>query len=288
MFSAIPGVRDQSLPLARLDREQMMRSRIAVKWTVLAGAVALVGGCAAEAQRDGLGATDPYEPFNRRMLNVNKGLDRYALRPASQAYDTVTPTTLQFIIGNGLDYLETPIHFANYLLQGDIDNSLETLGRFTLNTVLGGVGMLDPATEFGLPRQETDFGITLARWGVAEGPYLVLPLLGPSTARDLPSFVVDRAFYPPSYVGALTDIGFFNPWINAVDLLDTRTKNADLIDELLYETEDTYVTLRAAYLQRRRAMAAGEEGEIENLPDIFDNEAGPAGTDTQAEPPSSE
>jgi phospholipid-binding lipoprotein MlaA len=273
IFAAIPGDREQSLPLARLDREHMMRSRMAVKWTVLACAVAVVAGCAAEGPREGLAATDPYEPFNRRMLNVNKGLDRYALRPAAKAYDTVTPATFQFIIGNGLDYLETPIHFANYLLQGDVENSLETLGRFTLNTVLGGVGMLDPATEFGLPRQETDFGITLARWGVGEGPYFVLPLLGPSTARDLPSFVVDRAFSPLSYVGPFTTLDGLSPAVQAVDLLDTRTRNADLIDELLYETEDTYVTLRAAYLQRRRAMAAGEEGEIENLPDIFDQES---------------
>jgi ABC-type transporter lipoprotein component MlaA len=72
----------------------------------------------------------------------------------------------------------------------------------------------------------------------------------------------------------LTDIGFFNPVINGVELVDRRAKNADLIDELFYETEDTYVTLRAAYLQRRRAMAAGEEGEIDNLPDIFDDEVG--------------
>lgn len=271
MFSAIPGLREQPLPLARLDREKIMRSPIAVKWTVLACAGGMLLGCAGEAPRDGLAATDPYEPFNRRMLNVNKNLDRYALRPVSRAYDLVTPTTIQFIIGNGLDYLETPVHFANYVLQGDIDNSLETLGRFTLNTVLG-IGILDPATEFGLPRQETDFGITLADWGVAEGPYLVLPLVGPSTARDLPSFVVDRAFYPPSYVGPFTDLGFFNPVLNGIDLVDTRAKNADLIDQLFYETEDTYVTLRAAYLQRRRAMAAGEEGEIENLPDIFDEE----------------
>ena len=248
-----------------------MRSRIAVKWTVLACA-AVLAGCATEAPREGLAATDPYEPFNRRMLNVNKGLDRYALRPASQAYDFATPTTIQFIIGNGLDYLETPIHFANYALQGDVENSLETLGRFTLNTVLGGVGMLDPATEFGLPRQETDFGITLARWGVAEGPFFVLPLLGPATARDLPSFVVDRAFYPLTYVGPFTTLDGLSPAVQAVDLMDTRARNSELIDELFYETEDTYVTLRAAYLQRRRAMAAGEEGAIEILPDIFDEE----------------
>lgn len=275
---AIPGIREHSLPLARLDREHMMKSRIAVKWAALVCAAAMLAGCASGGPRDGLAATDPYEPFNRKMLNVNKSLDRYVLRPVAQGYDFVTPRTVRFIIGNGLDYLETPIHLANYLLQGDIDNSLEALGRFTLNTVLG-IGILDPATEFGLPRQETDFGLTLASWGVGEGPYFVLPLLGPATARDLPSFVVDRAFYPPSYVGPFTTFDGFNPGINAVDITHTRNENFDLVDELLYNTEDAYVTLRAAYIQRRRAQVAGEAGAIENLPDIFDDETEPAATE---------
>ncbi len=260
-----------------------MRSRHAVKWAAFACAAAILGGCASDTPRDGLAASDPYEPFNRTMLNVNRTLDRYALRPVARAYDFAVPRTFKFMIGNGLDYLETPIHFANYLMQGDIENSLETLGRFTINTVLG-VGMLDPATEFGLPRQETDFGITLADWGVGEGPYFVLPLLGPSTARDLPGFVVDRAFYPPSYIGVLTPMDGFNPAVNAVDITHTRNENFDLIDELFYNTEDPYVTLRAAYLQRRRAMAAGERGAIENLPDIFDEESEPV----DGAPPSSE
>jgi phospholipid-binding lipoprotein MlaA len=280
-FQANPGSRDIPLPLARLDREHMMKSRIAVKWTVLVCAGGIVAACTAEGPREGLAATDPYEPFNRSMLNVNKSLDRYALRPAAQAYDFAAPTTLQFIIGNGLDYLETPIHFANYLMQGDIDRSLETLGRFTINTVIGGLGMLDPATEFGLPRQETDFGITLGRWGVGEGPYLVLPLLGPTTGRDLPSFVVDRALYPLTYVGPFTALDGLGPAVTATDYIDTRNRNFDLIDELFYNTEDTYVTLRAAYLQRRRAQIAGEEGEIENLPDIFDEEAGEEATPSE-------
>jgi phospholipid-binding lipoprotein MlaA len=142
-----------------------------------------------------------------------------------------------------------------------------------MNTTLGGLGFLDPATEFGLPKEETDFGITLGRWGVSEGPYLVLPLLGPSLARELPSFVVDRAFSPLTYVGPFTALDGLSPSFTAVGFLDTRSDNADLVDQLLYETEDPYVTLRAAYIQRRRAMLAGEEGAVDNLPDIFDEEA---------------
>lgn len=265
-----------------------MKSRNAVKWAAAACAGLILAGCASEAPRQGLAASDPYEPFNRKMLNVNKTLDRYALRPVSKAYGFAVPRTFRFMIGNGLDYLETPIHFANYLLQGDVENTLEVLGRFTINTVLGGLGMLDPATEFGLPRQETDFGITLASWGVGEGPYFVLPLLGPSTARDLPSFIVDRAFYPPSYLGPFTTLDGFNPVVNGVDITHTRAENSDLIDELFYNTEDTYVTLRAAYLQRRRAMVAGEEGAIENLPDIFDEETAPAEAPADSSSPPTE
>lgn len=240
---------------------------------------ALVAGCAAEGPREGLAASDPYEPFNRVMLQGNTRLDQFVLRPAAQAYDFAVPETVQFVVSNELDYVSTPVDFANYLLQGRFRAAGRSLGRFTLNTVLGGIGLLDPATEFGLPKEETDFGITLGRWGVPEGPYLVLPLLGPSTGRDLPSFVVDRAFSPLTYVGyvgPLQDADGLAPTYSGLGLLDRRSENADLIDQLLYETEDPYVTLRAAYLQRRRAQIAGAEGAVDSLPDIFDDEAAPA------------
>lgn len=256
-----------------------MKSRLSSKIFVPVLAAALLAGCAiAEGPREGLAEGDPYEPFNRTMLEVNKGLDRVFLRPVAIAYDFAVPETLQFVVRNELDYLSTPIDFANHLLQGEFRKAGVSLARFTMNTVMGGAGMLDPATEFGLPKEETDFGITLGRWGVAEGPYLVLPLLGPSMARELPSFVVDRAFSPltyAGYAGPLEDVEWIGPGVRLLDIVDTRAENSDLIDQLLYETEDPYVTLRAAYIQRRRAMLAGPEGMIENLPDIFDDEAPP-------------
>lgn len=239
-------------------------------------AVFLAGCATAEGPREGLAASDPYEPFNRTMLQVNKGLDRYALRPASQAYDFAVPETLQFVVRNEIDYLSTPVDFFNYVLQGEMRRAGVSLARFTMNTVMGGLGFLDPATDFGLAKEETDFGITLGKWGVPEGPYLVLPLLGPSLARDLPSFVVDRAFSPLTYVGPFTSADGVSPGFTVAGLLDRRSRDADLIDQLLYETEDSYVTLRAAYIQRRRAQLAGREGAIENLPDIFEDEAEPA------------
>ena len=260
-----------------------MTFRSAIRWTgpVLV-ALALSGCATAEGSRDGLAVHDPYEPFNRTMLKGNIRLDRYVLRPAAKAYDFSVPETLRFVVRNELDYLSTPVDFFNYVLQGEFRDAGASLARFVMNTTLGGLGFLDPATEFGLPKEETDFGITLGKWGVAEGPYLVLPLFGPATTREIPSFVVDRAFSPLSYVGPFTSLDGLSPAFQAAELLETRSENADLIDQLFYETEDPYVTLRAAYVQRRRAQLVGEEGAIDNLPDIFDEEAPAAGEEQPA------
>lgn len=232
--------------------------------------LAILGACTAEGPREGFAAADPYEPVNRVIHEGNVRVDRVLLRPLSQGYDFLAPTLVKHLIGNGLSHLDLPNDFANYLLQGDIDRGLNTLGRFTLNTILGAGGLLDPATEFGLPKEGTDFGVTLGRYGVGEGFYLVLPLLGPSTLRDAPSTIVDRGLSPLTYVGFFTDAEGIGPALTVTEIIDQRSRNADLIDSVLYESPDSYVTIRSAYLQRRRAKIAGEEGAIDNLPDIFD------------------
>lgn len=232
----------------------------------------IVAGCAAqEGARDGFAASDPYEPVNRGILKANIGLDTYVLRPAAQAYDLATPTTVQHIVTNGLSHLALPGDFANYVLQGDVDGSLNTLGRFTLNSVLGAGGLLNPADEFGLPRQPNDFGLTLARYGVAEGPYLVLPVFGPSTARDFTGTIVDRAFEPTTYIGAFTSMDAVGPAATGLGFVDARNRRFEQIDEILYDREDPYVVVRAAYLQRRRAAVLGEDAPGEGLPDIFES-----------------
>lgn len=252
----------------------------AISWLAGPALVALaVSGCATSPEGSSAAIADPYESFNRDMFEFNKTLDRNVLRPASQAYDFAMPTTLQFVIRNELDYLSTPVDFANYLLQGELEEAGIALARFTMNTVLGGVGFLDPATEFGLPAGNTDFGITLGKWGVPEGAYLVLPFFGPTMTRGLPAFVVDRAFSPVTwlgYWGPLSGTYLLTPTVRAVEIIDSRAANAEIIDDLLYESPAPYATLRSAYVQRRRALVAGEEGMVTNLPDIFDSEAAPA------------
>lgn len=238
-------------------------------------AFAVMTGCAVPDEgREGFAKTDPYESFNRSMLAGNIRMDKYVLRPTAQAYGTVTPEVVQHIVRNGLEHLALFPDFANYLLQGNIDGTLDTLGRFTINTVLGAGGFLNPADEFGLPRKPNDFGLTLARWGVDEGPYLVLPLFGPSTVRDFGGSIVDRAFWPTTYISVL-DVGdvvaVLSPVTTVVGFVDARNRNFTFIDDVLYENEDPYVTLRAAYLQRRRAQVAGEDDPGARLPDIFED-----------------
>ncbi|MEL6773939.1 MAG: VacJ family lipoprotein [Pseudomonadota bacterium] len=239
-------------------------------------AVCMISGlaaCASAPEGEGFAAQDPYEGTNRNIHAFNVALDKNVLRPAAKAYDVVAYGPIQLVLGNGLNHLDLPVDFVNYLLQGEMRMAGRVLGRFTVNTVMGAGGLLDPATELGLPREETDFGITLGKYGVGGGPFLMLPLLGPSNPRDLAGFVVDTAFRPTTYLTFANSAQISNvvgPSLTAVDRVDTRNANADLIDEILYEAPDSYVTLRSFYLQRREAQITG--GTDEALPDIFDEE----------------
>jgi phospholipid-binding lipoprotein MlaA len=243
----------------------------------LAAALALTG-CAGAGSGAGFAERDPYEDTNRSFHEFNLALDRNVLRPVSQGYDAVTPTLIQHLLGNAFSHLDTVGDFANYLLQGEMEAAGTAFGRFTVNTILGAGGALDPATEFGLPKEDTDFGVTLGRHGVEEGAYLVLPFLGPSTTRDLGGRVGDIALSPLTYTGflELTAFDILSPTTGVVEVIDDRNRNADLIDDVLYESEDSYISLRTIYLQRRDALIAGGDEAGAALPDIFDDDEAPA------------
>lgn len=230
--------------------------------------VAALAGCATAPAEEGALIADPYENANRKVHAFNKGLDRGIINPASKVYGAVTPTTFKFLIGNALSHLMLPGLFANHLLQGDATEAAETLGRFALNTVYGAGGFLDPATEFGLKYRQTDFGITLGEWGVAEGVYLELPVIGPSTTRHVAGRVVDIAFQPASWLGG-GSAEALNYGIRTLEIVDFRDRYRPVIDDVLYASEDSYVTARTTYIQNRRRLAAGET-VVEELPDIFE------------------
>ena len=128
--------------------------------------------------------SDRYEQVNRAVYGFNRKLDRYALKPATQVYRAVTPEAGRRGISNGLSNLQEPLSFFNAIAQGKIKQAFRTLDRLIINTTLGVGGLADNATDLGRPAEPEDFGQTLAVWGVKSGPYLMLPLLGPSTLRD--------------------------------------------------------------------------------------------------------
>ena len=139
---------------------------------------------------------DPWEGYNRWMYDFNAKFDRYIFIPTVKTYKTVLPSFARKGIHNFFSNLGEFSNLANSLLQGKINQSGRTLGRVAVNSTLGIGGLMDPATNFGLYHQSEDLGQTLGHWGVGQGPYLVLPILGPSTLRDAPSAIVDRLYHP--------------------------------------------------------------------------------------------
>ncbi|WP_159999994.1 VacJ family lipoprotein [Roseomonas sp. 18066] len=196
---------------------------------------------------------DPAEPFNRAMYTVHDGIDTVLLRPVAQAYRFVIPQPVRGGVRNVLANLRSPVILLNDGLQGETQRFGETLGRFLLNTTLGIGGIFDVAKDFGLPPHSEDFGQTLAVWGLGEGPFIFIPVLGPSNPRDLLGFGVDLAANPITWVVAngdntLETLG----WVQTgLTIVDTREGLLDAIDAVNETSLDPYATLRSAYRQRR-------------------------------------
>ncbi len=192
---------------------------------------------------------DPWQGFNRKMFTFNNQLDEWVLEPVAKGWDFVAPKPVQSGIGNFFDNLRFPVNLVNNLLQGKGVEGAKTLGRFTINTLLGAGGFLDPATDLGLGPEEEDFGQTLGVWGVPAGPFLMLPLLGPSSLRDAPALAVDAAT-------AITPF-FIDGWILAgarvIDVVNTRAKFLDAVSEAKAAALDYYTFVRNAWIQRRQA-----------------------------------
>ncbi len=229
--------------------------------------VVLVAGCADPQSNDSQFVHDPWEPVNRDFHSFNKGMDTVLLRPTAKVYDTVTPALARLLIRNGLSMLELPGIFVNHVLQGDIESAAMTAGRFGVNVVMG-AGLIDPATELGLPLVDTDLGLTFAEWGVEEGPYVEMPLLGPATSRDAVGRIGQIALDPVNFVTGADVVDVIQPASTVLGAVEARAWNMSAIDQLLYQSADSYVATRSAYLQLRRREVAGGVTE-EQLPDVF-------------------
>jgi phospholipid-binding lipoprotein MlaA len=220
---------------------------------------------------------DPWESWNRGVYRVNDKLDRAIAKPVAKTYVRIVPQTLRTGVSNFLDNLTTPTVMLNDALQGKLKAAANDLGRFLMNTTFGLGGVFDPATPAGLNHNNEDFGQTLGVWGVHPGPFVELPLLGPSDLRDAPARLVDSYTNPHAYIRNVPI-----KWgLYGVYLVDARA-NLLSLDETLKNVYDPYAFVRDAYLQRRAYLVS--DGKVSEEEPLLDPEADSQGADKPVTP----
>jgi phospholipid-binding lipoprotein MlaA len=213
------------------------------------------GGAAAPAAT---APEDPYEASNRSVYAAQSSLDRSIFLPLAKLYHFLTPGPIGRGIHNVLSNLGEPVININDVLQGRFKQATHDTLRLTANTTAGWLGLMDVATPGGLPHHDNDFGLTLGRWGVGPGPYLYLPLVGPSTVRDLVGAGADVAIDPLNFID-YPDRVTVAVTKTIVGGLDTRVQVQGQLDAILGDAEDPYATLRSVYLQSREAAIRGDD-----------------------------
>ena len=224
---------------------------LAVRRIVLGGIVLSLSGCATTGPD-----YDPYESMNRGIYAFNEALDEAAIRPAATLYEAITPEFVSLAVSNFFGNLRDMQSALNDLLQGKVPMALEGAMRVTVNSTLGLAGLIDVGTDMGLERRVEDFGQTMGVWGVSSGPYLVLPLLGPSSVRDAFGITVDM-LTDPLLLHTRDTLEYSAA---ALRLVDDRAQL--LPTDLILGTAaiDEYSYVRDAYLQRRQAQV--HDGEV--------------------------
>lgn len=204
--------------------------------------------------------SDPFETGNRWVFEFNEGLDCRVLDPITRVYQFVVPAPARRGVNRFFANLHAPVSLANEVLQLRPTAAGVTVVRFVSNTTLGVAGFFDPADAwFGIPPHQSDFGQTLARYGVPSGPYIVMPLFGPSTARDTVGTVVDQALHPLTYVAGPLNLQW-RLFLGGGRGLSLKESNRASIEGLRGSSVDFYAALRSAYLQSRRAVEREAQG----------------------------
>ncbi len=206
-------------------------------------AALLITGCASSGNHP----KDPWEGWNRSVYSFNKAVDSAVAKPVAKGYKAVTPDFIETGVSNVFSNLGDIPNFLNNLLQGKPGDSISDLARFVVNSTLGIAGLWDPASSMGLEKHDEDFGQTLATWGVGDGPYVMLPFIGPSTLRDTFAMPIDSEMDPLNEVDHIRT----RNQIKLMELIDTR---AGLLafEEQLESATDEYSFIRDIYLQNRR------------------------------------
>ncbi len=252
-----------------------------VAWTFAAAARAEVvrprpTPHAAPIASNALTVEDPFEGLNRRFYAIHQGLDHAILRPLALGYSHATTGWIRQSLHNFVTELGEPVVFGNDVLQLRIKRAATTLGRFLTDATAGIGGLFDPATKMGLPHHDNGFGTTLGRYGIAPGPYIFLPLIGPSNLRDLLGTGVDFYSDPLGRIH-YHDRGDVLVGIAVIGGLDQRANAEADLQQIQSMGADSYATLRSLYTQERQAdIRGGKPVSIEDLPDFDDPGADPA------------
>ena len=237
-----------------------------------------LGGCATLPS----GKPDPsdrFERVNRSVYSFNRAIDHAVIRPVARTYVKITPSPVRRSISNFLNNLDYPVTIVNDILQGKIHDGLSDVGRFGVNTIVGIGGLFDPASHWGMEKHDEDFGLTLARWGVHSGPYLMLPVLGPSTVRDAPGRIADRFVTPTTYLNNTgLEVGHF-----VIKGVDARAGVLDM-DRLIDAAYDPYAFVRNAWLQRRDYQIHGGTAPEIVLPEKNSGQESPEDNSEQPQP----
>ena len=244
----------------------------------------MVSGCATQPQNQTLAANaeenfhDPLEDTNRKIFDFNQAVDHHVLVPAAKAYRAALPEPVRNSVHDFLNNLQEPLIFANDTLQGNFGRAKDTVVRFVINSTLGMAGLVDLAGRWGIPYHENDLGITFGVWGIPEGPYLVVPVLGPSNPRDLSGIAIQSFGDPWNRITSGEPFTLY--WIpyarGGVSGIDLRSRYLDTLADIERTSLDYYATIRSLYRQRREALIRGER---KNLPPPagFSLNGGPAG-----------
>lgn len=248
--------------LASLPRF-LRRATVSASLLLCVSACATPGGQSADSA-----VSDPIEPVNRAIFGFNEVADKAVIRPVAEAYVFVVPDPVRDSVQSFIRNLLSPLTIANQLLQGDFRGATDATGRFMTNTILGVGGIADVATQAAIPYEPEDFGQTLAVWGLDSGPYIVLPLLGPSNLRDTAGYVVDTVADPVRIWGVSND---HEEWLMArtiVGGIDRRSRLLTEVDDLRRNSLDFYATVRSLYGQQR--AAAIRDSKASTTPDFPD------------------
>jgi len=237
---------------------------------------AALAGCATTPGTRDIENNDPLEPMNRVVFNANDAIDTAVIRPMAEAYRAMVPQFVRDRIKAFVDNLQEPRIFANNLLQLRINDAGFTFARFYVNSTLGLAGFFDVASEHGLPKQTGDFGETLYVWGAESGPYLVLPLFGPSNPRDLFGLGVDLYTTPPAHLLPGNTGIWFNVGVDAVSGFDLRARNIETLDQIKANALDYYAQFRSLARQHRDAQLRAAKGLLAEPPQDLVDPGAPA------------